>query len=55
MSRPMLDVNSGTSWLSGQNDGSPITHSAPTTAPLRLPSPPITTMATSRIEFSTRK
>ena len=51
----MLDVNSGTSWLSGQNAGSPMTHNAPTTAPERLPSPPITTMAINRSESSTRK
>ncbi len=51
----MLDVNSGTSVLLGQNEGRPMTHSAPTTAPERLPSPPITTIAISRIESSTRK
>ena len=35
----MLDVNSGTRSLLGQNAGSPMTHSAPTTAPVRLPEP----------------
>jgi hypothetical protein len=55
MSRPMLDVNNGTSVLSGQNAGRPMTHSAPTTAPDRLPRPPMTTMAISRSESSTRK
>ena len=55
MSNPMLDVNSGTRVLSGQNDGRPITHNAPSTAPERLPRPPITTMAMSRSESSTRK
>ena len=35
----MLDVSSGTVWLFGQNAGSPITHSAPVTAPARLPEP----------------
>ena len=46
MRRPMLDVKSGTVVLFGQNVGSPITHNAPTTAPARLPSPPITATAT---------
>ena len=55
MSSPMLDVNSGTVWLSGQNAGRPTTHSAPMTAPARLPSPPITAIATSVNESSTRK
>ena len=51
----MLDVNSGTRLLLGQNAGSPMTHSAPTTAPVRLPSPPITAIETTSSESSTRK
>ena len=43
----MLDVSSSTVWLFGQNAGSPMTHNAPVTAPARLPSPPITAIATS--------
>ena len=38
----MLDVNSGTVSFLGQNAGSPTTHSAPVTAPARLPRPPMT-------------
>ncbi len=51
----MLDVNSGTISFCGQNAGRPTTHSAPMTAPDRLPSPPITAIETSRSESSTRK
>ena len=51
----MLDVNSGTSSFCGQNDGRPTTQSAPTTAPDRLPRPPITAIEIRRIESSTRK
>ena len=51
----MLDVNSGTSSLSGQNAGMPTTHNAPTTAPERLPRPPITAIEIRRSESSTRK
>ena len=43
----MLDVSSSTVSLLGQNAGRPTTHSAPVTAPARLPSPPITAIATS--------
>ena len=55
ISRPMLDVNSGTVSLFGQNAGSPTTHSAPVTAPARLPRPPITAIDTRVSESSTRK
>ena len=51
----MLDVNSGTSSLSGKNAGRPITQSAPRTGPTTEPSPPITTIDTSCSESSTRK
>ena len=51
----MLDVNSGTVVLLGQNAGSPTTHNAPVTAPARLPRPPITAIDTSFSESSTRK
>ena len=51
----MLDVNSGTSSLLGPERGQPDTHSAPTTAPDRLPSPPITDDRDQPEESSTRK
>ena len=35
----MLDVSSSTVSLFGQNAGRPTTHSAPVTAPARLPEP----------------
>ena len=52
----MLDVNSGTSVVVGpERRAGRSTHNAPTTAPARLPSPPITAIATSASESSTRK
>ena len=50
MSRPMLEVNRGTRSLSGQKAGRPTTQRAPTTGPMRVPSPPMTTIDTSRSE-----
>ena len=50
----MLDVNRGTSSLSGQNAGSPTTHNAHHRA-RQAPEPPITAMEMSRMESSTRK
>ncbi len=55
MSRPMLDVRSGITSLSGQKAGSPTIQTAPITAPARLPRPPMTAIATSANESSTRK
>ena len=49
MSNPMLEVNSGTSVLSARTTAA-MTHNAPSTAPERLPRPPITTMAMRRSE-----
>ena len=51
----MLDVSSRTVWLLGQNAGSPTTQSAPVTAPVRLPRPPITAIATRLSESGTVK
>ena len=55
INRPMLDVSNGTVWFVGQNAGSPNTHNAPTTAPARLPRPPITAADTTASESSRRK
>ena len=55
MSSPMLDVSSSTVSLFGQNAGRPTTHNAPVTAPARLPSPPITAIATRVSESATVK
>ena len=52
-SSPMLDVNSGTRSLSPKKAGIPSTHTAPSTAPVTEPSPPITAMPTTRSESST--
>ena len=46
----MLEVNRGTSSLSGQKAGSPTTQRAPTTGPMIVPRPPMTTMDTRRSE-----
>ena len=51
----MLDVSSPTVSFFGQNSGRPTTHSAPVTAPARLPSPPMTAIDTTESESSTRK
>ena len=52
---PMLEVSSGTRLLLGQKAGSPMTQMAPSTAPVRPPSPPMTAMDTSASESGTVK
>ena len=49
---PMPDTRNGTIGSLGQIAGTPITHSAPSTGPTIAPSPPITTMATTRTDSS---
>ena len=45
---PTPDTRKGTIGSSGQTAGMPTTQSAPSTGPTSAPSPPITTMATTR-------
>ena len=54
-SNPILDVSNATKLLLGKKAGSPMTHTAPITAPLIEPKPPMTTIATRVSESLTKK
>ena len=51
----MLDVSSPSTWLLGARAGMPMTQTAPMTAAVTEPIPPMTTMATRLSEPSTMK
>ena len=51
----MLEVRSPSTWLFGARAGIPMTQSAPMTAAVTEPIPPMTTMATRLNDASTTK